>query len=219
MVSYKNLLPNFLTRKKNRGDFLAQNLIFSEHSIVVDDDYGVQVMMDWEQPLMHKMAEIAALRRGHVLEVGFGMGISCDAVQKLKPKSHTILEAHPQIVERAKSWAQGKPNTVIVAGRWQDTINDVLAKHGPFDGISFDVFGGKGQREDFFSRLDTLLTPKGTATLWLADDGKMPETLAPILKKQKFCWQFHKVKAIPPPTCRYSQSNTFHLPVISRRQP
>jgi hypothetical protein len=37
---------------------------------------------------------------GDVLNVGFGMGLVDTAIQKRKPKSHTIIEAHPGVYEK-----------------------------------------------------------------------------------------------------------------------
>src|SRR5687768_18542839 len=110
--------------------YLSAELEFFPDRIEVKGT-GVQVMMSWERPLMRRMAEIACMRRGHVLEIGFGMGISCDEVQALKPRAHTIVEAHPEIVARALAWAADKPSVTILGGRWQDKLNELRAA-GPF---------------------------------------------------------------------------------------
>ena len=51
-----------------------------------------QVMMRWETPIMHKIAELCVNEGDNVLECGFGMGILSDAIQARKPASHTICE-------------------------------------------------------------------------------------------------------------------------------
>lgn len=196
-------------------DYLSAPLVFYKDRIEVAAD-GTQVMMSWEQPLMQKMAEIACMRRGRVLEVGFGMGISCNAVQALNPKTHVIIEAHPEIYERARAWANGKANTAVIKGRWQDVWSDVVTEHGPFDGISFDVFGGLGQRLAFFEVLPQLLAKAGYATLWLADDRDLAPQLKASLEKNGFRYGMTRVSAIPDSRCTYSQVNEFYLPVISR---
>ena len=159
---------------------------------------------------MRAMAEIVAMRRGDVLEIGFGMGISSGAVARFSPRSQTIIEAHPQIVSRAQKWAEGRAHTKIISGTWQN----ILPTLGSFDGILFDVFGGQGQREAFFSELRHHLRPGGLATLWLADDREIRPELAAILKSQGFSWHYRKVIAIPPPDCTYSRSNLFYIPAI-----
>ena len=37
---------------------------------------------------------------GDVLNVGFGMGIVDAAIQRRRPRSHTIVEAHPDVHRR-----------------------------------------------------------------------------------------------------------------------
>ena len=189
--------------------YLEQELEFLLDRIIVKSD-KTQVMMSWEEPLMRAMAEIVAMRRGDVLEIGFGMGISSGAVARLNPRSQTIIEAHPQIIERAEKWAEGRATTRILPGKWQD----ILPTRGSYDGILFDVFGGKGQREAFFGELKKHLRPGGWATLWLADDREIRPELAALLHAQGFSWNYRKVVAIPPPDCTYSQSNLFFIPAI-----
>ena len=193
------------------GDYLDQELVFHPDRIEVKAS-GELVMMAWELPLMTRMAEIAAMRRGRVLEVGFGMGLSAQAVQRLRPQSHTIIEAHPQVLERARAWAAGRAGVSLVAGRWQEVLDSL----GPFDGISFDVFGGDGQRREFFTRLHRLLAPAGVATLWLGDERVLPPELAALLAAQGFCHHLTRVTAIPDPRCTYSRTNEFYIPIVYR---
>ena len=101
-----------------------------------NDKYGDQVMMEWERPLME--AEVDMLQpKGHVLELGFGLGMSADAIQRYKPKTHTIIEAHDIPYERAKKWAENKPNVNIYKGRWQDILHKLPRKI--YDETFFDV--------------------------------------------------------------------------------
>ncbi|MDX1996434.1 MAG: class I SAM-dependent methyltransferase, partial [Thermoanaerobaculia bacterium] len=53
-----------------------------------------QVMQAWERPLMKALAEAAAQSHGHVLEVGFGMGISASMIQDVGVASYTIVECN-----------------------------------------------------------------------------------------------------------------------------
>ena len=69
---------------------LQQEYKIDKHGkeILLQDDKH-QVMMEWEKPYME--ACINKLQpKGHVLEIGFGMGYSATQIQKFKPKSYTI---------------------------------------------------------------------------------------------------------------------------------
>ncbi len=46
---------------------------------------------------MEAHAEAVCSGRGDVLNVGFGMGIVDAVIQQRRPRSHTIIEAHPDV--------------------------------------------------------------------------------------------------------------------------
>ena len=108
-------------------------LTFEDDKIVTEDDR--EVMMSWESPIMEKSAEYICENKGDILEIGFGMGICSDYIQAQGVNSHTIVEIHPQIVERLLTWAEDKDNVTIVIGDWNS------ADLGTYDGIFIDTFG------------------------------------------------------------------------------
>ncbi|MBS0653672.1 MAG: class I SAM-dependent methyltransferase [Verrucomicrobia bacterium] len=98
-------------------------------------DGKFQVMMEWEKPYME--ACIDALQPfGDVLEIGFGCGYSATRIQSFKPKSHTIIEFHPMVAQKARAWAKQYPNVKIVEGTWQNALSSL----GVFDAIFFDDY-------------------------------------------------------------------------------
>ena len=98
-------------------------------------DGKFQVMMEWEKPYME--ACIDALQPfGDVLEIGFGCGYSATRIQTFKPKSHTIIEFHPMVAQKARAWAEQYPNVTIVEGTWQNALSSL----GVFDAIFFDDY-------------------------------------------------------------------------------
>ena len=109
----------------------------------VDGLGEVQVMMDWEGSIMKASADYVCENGGDILEIGFGMGIAADYIQANSITSHTIVEIHQQVIERARAWAVGKPNVTIVEGDWY-TIKDSLST---YDGVFYDTWG-----EDDWSR-------------------------------------------------------------------
>jgi protein arginine N-methyltransferase 2 len=114
--------------------FKDNTLTFSDDKIV--EDSGIEVMMDWEAPIMERSAEYICHNSGNVLEIGFGMGICADYIQAQGVNSHTIIEIHPQILERLNAWASGKSNVTVIEGDWSSlSISDT------YDGIFLDTFG------------------------------------------------------------------------------
>ena len=98
-------------------------------------DGKFQVMMAWEKPYMD--ACIDALNPfGAVLEVGFGLGYSAERIQSYHPESHTIIEYHPEVAQRAREWAKNYPHVTIIEGMWQDRLEHL----GVFDAIFFDDY-------------------------------------------------------------------------------
>ena len=70
------------------------------------------------------------------LEFFDNMGICSDYIQSQGVNSHTIVEIHPQILERLNTWASGKSNVTIIEGDWAD-----LSLSATDDGIFIDTFG------------------------------------------------------------------------------
>ena len=103
---------------------------------IVDTEKGIEVMMDWESDIMKKSAEYICHNKGDILEIGFGMGICADYIQAQGVNSHTIVEIHPQIIEKLKIWADDKSNVTIVEGDWY-TVNNLST----YDGIFIDTYG------------------------------------------------------------------------------
>jgi hypothetical protein len=134
---------------KNRREFAvwASGLMYSKdqdgNEQLLDAD-GQQVMMEWERPYMERCVD--ALRidsESNVLEIGFGCAYSADQIQLKQPRSHTIVECSPVVLERLHAWASTRPNVKIVEGTWQERLPDL----GIFDCIFFDDFGEPGVAE------------------------------------------------------------------------
>ena len=122
-------------------NYRASDLTFDDNGIYwvnPENDETYQVMMDWEQPIMDKMAELCVSEGDEVLEMGFGMGILSNEIQKRKPKSHTIIECHKDIIPKLKEWAKNKSNVNVVEGNWIEEIHNLPIK---YDAIIQDTYG------------------------------------------------------------------------------
>ena len=114
------------------GEYLEDRVTFSEDKVM--DAESKAVMMAWEKPLMEAHAKAICMGGGHILNVGFGMGLVDTAIQQYSPTSHTIVEAHPEVYKRMiETGLADKNNVKIIFGRWQD----VLTQLESYDGESF----------------------------------------------------------------------------------
>jgi tetratricopeptide (TPR) repeat protein len=134
-------------------DYLTTDLTFTRDEILLPD--GFEVMMEWERPIMERSAAIVCHNRGDVLNVGFGMAIIDTAIQKEGVKTHTIIEAHPQVIARAERWAEDKKGVRIVPSTWQKALDRLP----PQDGIYFDTL--MPPMIPFLRRVPDLLKPGG----------------------------------------------------------
>jgi len=133
-------------------------LTFEDDKIVTEDDR--EVMMSWEAPIMEKSAEVICHNKGDVLEIGFGMGICSDYIQAQDISSHTIVDIHPQIIEKLKVWAEDKDNVIIVEGDWYSA--DEL---GTYDGIFLDTYADNSL-DNFKEFATAKAKPGAKVTYW-----------------------------------------------------
>ncbi|CAK0737367.1 hypothetical protein CVIRNUC_000900 [Coccomyxa viridis] len=140
--------------------YLQQRLQYDAEERLMDAEDRA-VMMAWEGPLMEAHAHAICSSGGDVLNVGFGMGLIDEAIQRRRPRSHTIVEAHPDVHARMlqQGWDR-KPGVRILFGRWQDVLPEAgLA----FDGIFWDTFSEYYEdMQEFHALLPRLLKADGT---------------------------------------------------------
>ncbi|XP_042509578.1 protein arginine N-methyltransferase 2 [Macadamia integrifolia] len=139
------------------SDYLEDRVTFSEDKLM--DSNSKAIMMAWEKPLMEAHAKAICSGGGHILNIGFGMGLIDTAIQQYAPVTHTIVEAHPEVYDRmlCTGWGE-KDNVKIIFGRWQD----ILSQLESYDGIFFDTYGEYYEdMRQFHQHLPTLLKPGG----------------------------------------------------------
>ena len=123
--------------------YLDKTLIFEADKIYyTSNNTQYEVMMDWEDTLMSASAAYVCQNGGDILEIGFGMGISAGYIQSHQITSHTIIENHPQVIERLQLWAHDKPNVNVIIGSWYN-VKDSLST---YDGVFYDTFGDNDMR-------------------------------------------------------------------------
>lgn len=155
-------------------DFIISELIFDSDKIYFQTDGKInEVMMSWEAPIMEASAEYVT-NSGNaksILEIGFGMGISANYIQQYSPESHTIIEAHPEIILRANAFAKNNNGVSILEGNWYDLVRDGLL--GTYDGIFIDTYFDP-HIEKFKEYYSQLLNKGGRMTWWNPMEDKLP---------------------------------------------
>ena len=142
--------------------YIDKTLVFEDNKIhYMYNGEEMQVMMSWEENIMMASADYVCGNGGDILEIGFGMGISANYIQDNNINSHTIIENHPQIIEKLKAWAQDKPNVTIIEGDWYD-VKDSLST---YDGLFYDTWADENVN-NFTTVLPTLMKSGGKATWW-----------------------------------------------------
>ena len=140
--------------------YLSSSLTFHSDKITSNmeqfGDEEVIIMMDWEHPIMSASVAYVTEGGGDILEIGFGMGISAGYIQSHSISSHTIIEPHPQMVEKAVEWSNGKSNVTIISQSWADVTGSL----GTYDGIFYDT--SFDNKHNLFSSSLSELTKTGT---------------------------------------------------------
>jgi protein arginine N-methyltransferase 2 len=181
--------------------YINQQLTFDNDMIYFLDKSNKrhEVMMSWEDDLMKASADFICQNGGHILEIGFGMGISANYIQQNQITSHTIIENHPDIIPKALAWAENKTNVTIVQGSWYDNLSNL----GIYDGIFYDTYGDEHNK--YFATSITQLTKTGTLlTFW--------NMLSEPMNIFRFENVEYDVYDITPPQNSYFNSSKYYLP-------
>ena len=93
------------------------------------------IMYAWERPLMEAYAAALCRPDRDLLEIGFGMGLFAEAAAQRGLRSHTIVEPHPEILDRARAFAGRDPDRVRVVGDYWQRCQLELAS---YDAIFYD---------------------------------------------------------------------------------
>ncbi len=181
-------------------NYTDRTLTFESDKIYYSDETTTfEVMMSWEDSLMSASAAYVCEGGGDILEIGFGMGISANYIQSHSISSHTIIENHPQIITKAREWANGKSNVTIVTSSWYD-VKDSLST---YDGLFYDTYGDQNMN-NFSSSLSSL-TKTGTRVTWWNNNNSATNYYnIPNVTYQEI--------SVSPQTNGYFNSSTYYLP-------
>lgn len=86
--------------------------------------FGHPVMERWETPFMEQLAKVATERGGKVLEIGFGLGISANAIQTNSISEHHIIEANEEVYKSLVEFAKNSKKPVKpYLGNWENIVS------------------------------------------------------------------------------------------------
>lgn len=193
-----------------------QRLSFTALGLDVGTD---QVMQYWEGPLMRQLARYATRRGGHVLEIGFGLGVSADHIIGFGCDAYCVVEPHPAIAERARDWGrrQAVPVTVV-EDFWQNVIEEL----GRFDGVLFDTYpvdsdAAANSYRSFLPVAHKVLGPDGALTYFSEETRAFSAAHLALILEHFNCVEFAVVEDLQVPAdCRYWKHDHMVAPCLSR---
>ena len=117
--------------------YLSSDVEYSTDGYQLTSDVSryESIMTTDEDELMRETASILCSNSGSVLNVGFGLGIIDTYIRNHNPKEHHIIEAHPQVCEKAKEMGFD-----VHCGLWEDIVEDFIKEGKTFDSIYFDTY-------------------------------------------------------------------------------
>ncbi len=195
---------------------------YDEHTLRIA---GHPVMEDWELSYMEKLAEIACLNGGRVLEIGYGLGLSAKAIQAHDIESHYIIECNIDVIEKCKQdlkEAMQKNKVHLLTGFWQDVTSTLPS--GFFEGILFDTYPLKEEEIHsnhfwFFKEANRLLKPGGILTYY-SDEAKefSKEHIEKLIEAgfEKVNIKSTICKVNPPKDCAYWKEKTILAPMVKK---
>ena len=214
--------------------YKERSLTFESDKIKYSKDgKEFNVMMDWETPIMKRSAEWVTNggRAESVLELGFGMGISAGFIQNFQPDQHTIIELHPNIVERAEEYATQRNKyysrskatahkrvTILGGKNWYDEFGKSFEKSGlqEFDAIFIDTYQDTKLHE-FKNYITKMLKKGGRMTWWNPMADFIPDETTKNRRGVSYeliRLSDHKIKI---PQNAYHNTDKYYMPMYIRQ--
>lgn len=134
--SRRNLYPPDL---KDKWKTATPNIIKSaDKKETILEIMGHEVMSSYQLPYMKKLADIVTQNGGDILNVGYGLGILDDEIEKLRKKhklnEHYVIEFNEGIAKQARK----NKNLIVIEDDWHEAIMKFRGKQ--FDGIVYDGY-------------------------------------------------------------------------------
>ncbi len=182
---------------------------------------GIEVMSDYQRPYMKKLAEVVTRNGGDILEVGYGLGILSEEIEKYrisrKLGKHYVIEINKHLADEARK----SLNLDVHEGDWKSVIKTFGKKK--FDGIVYDGLALK--QEDmhcdgvvFIKGIakKRLLKENGTLTFFVDAADSLGSRFLGLLQELGFkCTELYKIEIhIPERKRQIWSDNHFLAPVV-----
>lgn len=167
---------------------------------------GQSIMMDWERPIMSKVAEILCEKGDTILNIGFGMGIVDSYIQSYSPKKHVIIENNPVVNQKISDdgW-NSKEGVEIVFDKWQNVIKTV----GKFDSIYLDTWND--HRIKYINDLlDNCLKSSGRFLMWY-NESEFNKIISNLPNEYTFRYEYIKNDGLIPPAKEQYEKKGFYI--------
>jgi guanidinoacetate N-methyltransferase len=198
------------------AEWKAAEAVFGDGSLEI---LGHPVMEDWETPYMRDLAAIATRNGGTILEIGFGMGISANFIQKQDISEHIVIEANQDVFQSLRKFSKYSRKPVRpLFGLWQDVIDRIAPNS--VDGILFDTYPLTVEEIHcnhfpFFSHACRILKPGGVLTYYSDEIDSFSSRHLETLTKAGFTQiSFELSQVTPPKDCLYWTSSSILAPIV-----
>ena len=166
----------------------TENALYSEH---LDES----IMSNHEDLIMKESAKVLCQNGGSVLNIGFGMGIIDSYIRDLTPAQHSIIEIHPQIVQKAKDMGFEETAT-IYEGDWRLWADKWRLDGTKFDAIYFDTYSiVEDEWFAFITQVDFILNEGGIFCYFNGSAAKLGKNI-PMYTNASYGYTIHS-KTIP----------------------
>lgn len=179
---------------------------------------GHPVMQPWEESYMKELADVATKNRGRILEIGFGMGLSANYIQRNKPLEHIIIEANDAVYQKLLDFSKSLEVKIKPINEfWENSVNTFEDEQ--FDAILFDPYPIslnqlENQRFEFYPHAYRLLKKGGVFTQYFGDPN-ITERFNKEVKAAGFSfWGGYSHPVNPPKDCKYYSLSSMFVPVI-----
>jgi len=203
----------------NKEDWCNQRAFFTDNSLVIG---GHTVMEHWQKSYMKALTEIVTRNGGSILEVGYGLGLAAQFIQKSGDvMNHVIIECHPDVIRKCKKIYDKE----ILSGKvalyedfWENITFQFL--EDSFNGILFDTYplSEKEIRKNhffFFNEAYRLLRKGGVLTYYSDEDENFSKEHLNKLKKAGFKNINSRIIEVKPPKqSSYWKKGTMLAPII-----